>query len=243
MYSAPCFSRPLFSPGLLPVAPNRGRHPYHRSPLTARLQLWMYARLFGVSISEAMSKPSLWITLMAIFAGNNAMALEEPEFEVIAEFDEFEVRHYEPYLVAEVDVASGNSAFRMLAGYIFGDNSDSTKMEMTAPVESRPAERGDLETYSFVMEKKFTLDTLPEPNDKNIRVLERPARIVAARRFSGRWTEANFRRHLAALRTALADNNIEAAGPAEQARYNSPFTLPFLRRNEVIVPIVWPEPR
>ena len=171
------------------------------------------------------------------------MALEEPAFEIIAEFDEIEIRRYEPYLVAEVDVASGNSAFRTLAGYIFGDNSDSKKMEMTAPVESRPAAQGNLQTYSFVMEKKYTLDTLPEPEDKNIRILERPERIVAARRFSGRWTEANFQRQLDALQTALANNDIEISGPAEQARYNSPFTLPFMRRNEVIVPIVWPESR
>lgn len=171
------------------------------------------------------------------------MALEEPAFEIIAEFDEFEIRRYEPYLVAEVDVASGNSAFRTLAGYIFGDNSDSKKMEMTAPVESRPAAQGNLQTYSFVMEKKYTLDTLPEPEDKSIRILERPERIVAARRFSGRWTEANFQRQLDALQTALANNDIEISGPAEQARYNSPFTLPFMRRNEVIVPVVWPDSR
>ena len=185
---------------------------------------------------------SLLIAVL-LFAGHDAMALEEPAFEIIAEFNEFEIRRYEPYLVAEVDVASGNSAFRTLAGYIFGDNSDSKKMEMTAPVESRPAAQGNLQTYSFVMEKKYTLDTLPEPEDKSIRILERRERIVAARRFSGRWTEANFQRQLDALQTALADNDIEISGPAEQARYNSPFTLPFMRRNEVIVPIVWPESR
>ncbi|MBT8092256.1 MAG: heme-binding protein [Gammaproteobacteria bacterium] len=170
------------------------------------------------------------------------MALEEPAFEVVAEFAEFEVRRYEPYLVAEVDVASGNSAFRTLAGFIFGDNSDSKKMQMTAPVESRPSEQENMDTYSFVMEKQYTLDTLPKPNDESIRVLERPARVVAARRFSGRWTDANFRRQLDVLQRSLAENNIEASGPAEQARYNSPFTPSFMRRNEVIVPIEWPEP-
>ncbi len=168
------------------------------------------------------------------------MALEEPDFSVIAEFDRFEVRRYDPYLVAEVDVASGNSGFRTLAGFIFGDNSDSEKMEMTAPVESRPSVHDGLDTYSFVMEKEYTLDTLPRPNDETIRVLERPARVVAARRFSGRWTEASFRQELAVLRQALETNNIEANGPAEQARYDSPFTLPFMRRNEVIIPVEWP---
>ena len=78
------------------------------------------------------------VAVILFLAGDDAMALEEPSFEIIAEFGDFEVRRYETYLVAEVDVASGNSAFRTLAGYIFGDNSESTKMAMTAPVESRP---------------------------------------------------------------------------------------------------------
>lgn len=215
-----------------------------------------YARLFDALISDREVKPmhehtestvnrlfaipAFLMGIILIFAGHDAMALEEPDFEIIAEFDEFEVRRYEPYLVAEFDSDSSNSAFRTLAGYIFGDNSDSRKMAMTAPVESRPAADGNLETYSFVMEKRYTRDTLPKPNDSSIRVMERPARIVAARRFSGRWTRSNFRRQLEALQAALSDNNIEASGPSEQARYNSPFTLPFMRRNEVIVPIVWP---
>ena len=77
-----------------------------------------------------------------------AMALEEPEYTVVETFDEFELRHYPPYLVAEVDVQgnfgeAGNDAFRILAGYIFGDNQSATKMSMTAPVESRPADSSE----------------------------------------------------------------------------------------------------
>ena len=129
-----------------------------------------------------------------------AMALEEPDYKVVGEYDGFELRLYAPYIIAEVDVQgefdeSGNNAFRILAGYIFGDNSASEKMAMTAPVESTRAEKGekmamtapvtstaasedDRTTYAFVMERKYTLQTLPVPNDDRIRIRREQAREV-----------------------------------------------------------------
>ena len=181
----------------------------------------------------------LFVLLTLLLAGPMVMALEEPKFEVIAEFDEIEIRRYEPYVVAEVDVPDDSSGFRKLAGYIFGGNEQGEKMAMTAPVESRQSEQQDNTTYSFVMERKYTLETLPTPDDQQIRLLERPARIVAVHRYSGRWTDKNFRKHRDKLLQALEKNNISPAGPAEQARYNSPFTPSFLRRNEVIIPVEW----
>ena len=183
------------------------------------------------------------LLLLAILLASNAMALEEPEFDVIAATDDYEIRRYLPYLVAEVDVAgdsADNRAFRMLAGYIFGDNAGREKMQMTAPVESRENKEAAALTYAFVMEGKYTLATLPAPNDERIRLLERPARIVAARRFSGRWSESNVTKHQAALLRKLEEDGIRPRGDAELARYNSPFTPWFLRRNEIIVPIDWP---
>ena len=144
------------------------------------------------------------------------MALEEPKFEVIAEFDDVEIRRYEPYVVAEVDVANDSGGFRKLAGYIFGGNEQGEKMEMTAPVESRQSEQQSNTTYSFVMESKYTLDTLPTPNDETIRLLKRPERVVAVRRFSGRWTDRNFRNHRDKLLQALEKNDVSATGLAEQ---------------------------
>ena len=180
---------------------------------------------------------------LAVTTGGNAMALEEPTFRLLAEAEDYEVRQYEPYLVAEVDV-SGQSAdsqgFRTLAGYIFGDNASSEKMQMTAPVESRDAEENNAITYGFVMEQKYTRETLPSPNNERIRIREKPARIIAAHRFTGRWTEKNFSRHERVLLQALQADGIETAGDVELARYNGPFTLWFMRRNELIVPIEWP---
>ena len=174
-----------------------------------------------------------------LLTGSIAMALEEPQYEVIADIDDIEIRRYDPYIVAEVDVPNGNSGFRALAGYIFGDNDQGEKMEMTAPVESRESAVSDQYTYSFVMERKYSLDTLPRPENDEIRLLERPERIVAVRRFSGRWTDKNFRRHLDELMQALEEEGIKPAGAPEQARYNGPFTPSFLRRNEVIIPVEW----
>ena len=178
-------------------------------------------------------KRLLLLVMLAAFPGAAAMALEEPQYEVLAREGDIEFRRYEPYIVAEVTVDSDNSAFRILAGYIFGDNAEQEKMQMTAPVERRDRE------HAFVMESKYSMESLPVPNDERIRLRERPARIVAVRQFSGRWTERNFARHERALLEGLASLGIETTGEPELARYNSPFTLWFMRRNEIIVPVNW----
>lgn len=183
--------------------------------------------------------------LLTLLLTTNAVALEEPEFEILAKTGSYEIRRYKPYIVAEVDVAGSaadNQAFRMLAGYIFGDNEQGAKMQMTAPVESRDVPEGSAATYAFVMEGKYTLGTLPSPNDERIRLLERPERVVAVRRFSGRWSEANISSNGERLLRDLGGNGLKTVGDIELARYNSPFTPWFLRRNEIIVPIAWSEP-
>ena len=183
------------------------------------------------------------VLLLALMAGQSAVALEEPEYEVIAETAGYEVRRYQPYVVAEVDVrgkSADSQGFRALAGYIFGDNEASQKMQMTAPVESREADDGNDITYAFVMESKYTLETLPNPNNERIRLRNKPSRVVAALRFSGRWTEANVAKHERQLLSALQADGITRLGKVELARYNSPFTPWFLRRNELMVAIDWP---
>lgn len=187
-----------------------------------------------------------------------AMALEEPDFEVLLETEDYEVRRYQHYIVAEVDLdgdfkAAGNDAFRILADYIFGNNEPGEKMKMTAPVESRegmrmnmtapvtstPADDDSRVTYAFVMERKYTMDSLPAPTDPRIRIVERPARIMAVRRYSGGWSEKRYRENETALLDALQADRIEATGIPVFARYNAPFTPWFLRRNEVMIEIDW----
>ena len=193
-----------------------------------------------------MTTKSRLIPLLLVLFGGPAMAIEEPSYEVLLETKYYEVRRYQPYIVAEVDVdadfkQSGNSAFRVLAGYIFGDNTSQEKMNMTAPVES--AASGGPYTYSFVMERKYTMESLPKPTNPDVRLVERPGRVMAVHRYSGGWGEERYAEHERILLEALATDRIETLGPPVFARYNAPFTPWFLRRNEVMVEIDWKDPQ
>lgn len=186
----------------------------------------------------------LLLVTALLVSGGAAVALEEPEYEVLLSKGDIEFRHYEPYIVAEVTVAAKSAdrtAFRILAGYIFGDNEGNTKMQMTAPVESRDAGSGsqDSQDFSFVMEKAYTIDTLPTPDDERIRLREKSPRFVAVRQFSGRWTDSNIKKHEQQLLDDLRSLSVDVIGPPELARYNSPFMPWFLRRNEIVVPVDW----
>jgi hypothetical protein len=179
------------------------------------------------------------IFLLALTSMQSAMSYEEPEYTVLSETPDYEIREYAEHIVAEVDVAgsmgdTGNAAFRILAGYIFGNNAGDEKMNMTAPVETRPLGDGSY-TYAFMMERKYTMASLPEPADPRVRLEQRPSRIMAVRSYSGSWREAKMRENVEALLTALDAAGIEYMGDPILARYDSPFTLWFLRRNEVMI--------
>jgi hypothetical protein len=180
------------------------------------------------------------------------MAIEEPDYEVERTTEDYEIRHYPPLIVATTTVAAsaakaGNQAFPILAKYIFGDNRSRSSIEMTAPVTQTGAEkiamtapvtqqRGDAQgaqVVSFVMPARYTLATLPVPNDPRVRLEQIPARLIAVRRYRGTWSQDRFASELARLRTALERDGIGTVGEPVFARYNSPFSLPPLRRNEV----------
>ncbi len=187
-------------------------------------------------------------------------ALEEPEYQIIKNTPDFEIRYYNEYLVAEVTLtgdftSSGNQAFKVLAGYIFGANQASTKMKMTAPVESQAISvseemkmtapvmsvdnNSNEHVYRFVMEKKYTLDSLPTPNDKRIRLIKVTPRFMAVKKFSGRWSEKNYQKSEKLLLKSLNLEKIETIGLPIFARYNAPFVPWFLRRNEIMIQIDW----
>ncbi len=194
--------------------------------------------------------------LLAIFLspiGITAMAIEEPTYQILEIFPEFELRRYGPTLVAETEVSgdfegAGNQAFRRLADFIFGNNVTGAKIEMTAPVTQRPATepaglapitpepRGDYR-LSFVMPGRFTAETLPAPKDPGIQIRREPSRTLAARRYSGRWNWENYRDNEAVLLDAVRAAGLTPVGPTLYARYNAPFVPWFLRRNEVLVEV------
>ncbi len=173
----------------------------------------------------------------------------EPTYRLELHTERYDIRVYEPYFVAEVIVSgpaesASSEGFRLLAAYIFGGNGGSQKLAMTAPVTRSPVtlpmtvpvtqspDAGGFRVR-FVMPAGYTVATLPVPNDSRVKLREIPAQRVAVRRYSGRWTEENSAEHVAALRASLAAAGLTAHGAPILARYNAPYVLPFLRRNEV----------
>lgn len=171
------------------------------------------------------------------------MAIEQPDYTVIDQLgDDVEIRQYDPYIVAETLVANnysfeaaGNEAFRRLAGYIFGNNRRGDEIAMTAPVNQMGNEAGW--RISFMMPAGFTLKTLPQPVDRRVKLRQLPGRLMAALRYSGGWGESKYRRKESRLLAAVAEAGAEISGAPEFARYNAPFIPPFLRRNEILVPL------
>jgi len=191
------------------------------------------------------------------------MATEEPAYEVVERHPEFELRRYDPMLVAATEVdggleRAGSAAFGILADYIFGNNRARTKIEMTAPVNQQPASEriemtapvgqqpltdgaeADRYVVTFVMPARFTRDTLPLPQDPRVQIQEVPGRLMAVRRYSGRWTEANYQANEKALLRAVQGAGLTPIGPPVYARYDPPFKPWFMRRNEVQVEISEP---
>ncbi len=178
-------------------------------------------------------------------------AIEEPAYTITRTLNGIEVRDYAAYTVAEVLVEAnaddaGNLAFPILAGYIFGKNKGERtmamtapvtqtavpmKMEMTAPVTQTPSGSGFL--VQFVLPGGITLANAPEPLDSRITLREIPAKRVAVIRYSGFWSESNYKEHLAKLQDELRAAEISWSGNPVFSRYNAPFTPWFLRRNEV----------
>ncbi len=199
------------------------------------------------------------LLMCTIFFGDAVNAIEEPEYQVVDKNSNFEIRYYNEYLVAEVMLdgdftSSGGQAFRILAGYIFGANTAVVKMAMTAPVESQltsPSEKMAMTApvlstndesryiYRFVMEGKYTLETLPIPDDERIRLLKVEPRYMAVKQFSGRWIEENYKKSEKQLLQYLNKSDIKIIGTPILARYNAPFVPWFLRRNEVMIEVNW----
>lgn len=181
------------------------------------------------------------------------MAIETPAYELLGETAEYEVRGYAPMLVAEVDVEPGadDGGFRVLADYIFGNNTRRQSMAMTAPVVDAArgdrmamtapvmnSRQGERSVMRFVMERRFTRETLPQPNDPRVRIVELPARALAVRRYRGGWSMERFAEERDALLAALERDGLVIRGAPEFARYDPPFMPWFMRTNEVWVEVV-----
>lgn len=184
-----------------------------------------------------------------------ASRVAEPEFEVVTRYDTFELRRYAPYVVAETRVEgeyrrSLNEGFRRLAGYIFGGNRSQAKIAMTAPVSAQPVSekipmsapvsaQKDAGSWvvTFALPAGSRLDTLPLPNDQRVTLQLLPARRVAALRFRGWASVKDVEKKTAELLAALPSVGLLPRGIPTIAQYNPPWTLPFFRRNEILVEV------
>ena len=168
-----------------------------------------------------------------------------------------EVREYNNLILASTPMEEGrNGSFMRLFDYISGDNEGKSNIEMTAPVfmdhPKEAAQKGEKiemtapvfmdsnaqnPTMSFVLPDRYTLDTAPWPTNEAVKLQKLDNYKVAVIRFNGRLSDDNIQKNRAMLEQWIEDNNYKVAGPYKTAGYDAPFTLPAIRRNEVLIPI------
>ncbi|MBN8474065.1 heme-binding protein [Sulfuritalea sp.] len=206
--------------------------------------------------------------LVGLLWTGSLMATEEPKFESLRKEDNVEIRLYAPLIVAETvvdgDMDSATSqGFRRIAGYIFGDNAriamtapvvaepqgKAEKIAMTAPVSIEPQTADGKRMAGaqswrihFVMPSQYTMATLPKPLDPQVKLREIPARTYAALTYTGFNSESAVQEKTDELLDWLKAQAIETVGKPQLARYNPPWTLPFLRRNEILQEIKGTQP-
>jgi len=198
----------------------------------------------------------LLLSLAMLWPGDLSLAYEEPAYRVIKTYPAFELREYDAYVVAETQVTGafddvGNQAFRKLFRYISTEQRPQGKIAMTTPViqqpiaadentgddGSAPADTDTSYRFAFVMPAEYTLDDLPKPDNVTIQLNSVPARLMAARRYSGTWSEDRYRKNQQQLLAAVQAADLKTLGTPIFARYNAPFSLWFLRRNEVLIEV------
>lgn len=185
--------------------------------------------------------------------------VEEAAYTVVIKDGDFELRDYQPMVIAQTTIndefdEAGNKAFRRLFAYISGDNTSNSEISMTAPVIARPAgensgkkiamtapvlqEAGqDGWRYAFVLPAEITLETAPEPMDDKVTLAKVPAKMVAVIQYSGFWSEAGMMEKATELRSWIKTRHLKSLSEPRWAGYNPPWTIPFLRRNEVMIDV------
>ena len=209
----------------------------------------MYYYIFGALIGA--------VALWGIGSYVVVRTIEEPAYTVVEKKDGYEIRQYQPYILAKATITGSyaeatNKGFRIIADYIFGNNTKKESIAMTTPVlesEARSeniamttpvlesADAHNERIIAFVLPSKYTLDTLPTPNNNAVTFEEVPAQKVAALRFTWYASESRMETKKELLQSYLKRDNLTASGTAKTARYNPPFSMPLLLRNEVLIPI------
>ncbi len=176
-------------------------------------------------------KRILVILISILTLSSQAMAYEEANYEVVKENKEYEIRKYFDRLVIETNSIEGNG-FRKLFNYISGNNEKNQEIKMTVPV-TQEIKNGNM-TMQFYLPLKFNKDNAPKPSNSDIKILTIEGGYYAVIEYSGRSSDKNFLKNKDTLEKLLKQDNITILSPPIRASYNSPFTLPMLKRNEVM---------
>ena len=202
----------------------------------------------------------MWLVIAGVVAvgaaawGPIMSNVEQAKYEVVESHGDFEIRDYAPMIVAEANVTGEreeaiNQGFRVIADYIFGNNVSAKEVAMTAPVTQSASEKiamtapvtqqGDEGKWKvrFVMPASYTMDTLPKPNSDAVKLIEIEGKRFAVISFSGMGGNESLKEQEEKLRAFIEENSLEPISVATYAFYNPPWTLPFLRRNEVMVEV------
>ena len=194
------------------------------------------------------------VLIVGVLAGPVMSNVEKPDYKVIQSEQNIEIRQYEPMIIAEVEVDGKREdairdGFRLLADYIFGNNTVQQVISMTAPVQQKENQKiamtapvqqqsmGKSWRMSFVMPSKYSMDSLPVPNNNRVRLKEILTKKFVVIEFSGTNSNENVTKHENQLMNYIEANQINIIGSPKYAFYNAPWTLPFLRRNEVMIEI------
>jgi hypothetical protein len=208
----------------------------------------------------------VWIFLISILIASTVMAIEEPKYVVLEKSEPFELRSYAPRIIAEVKVdgdldAASSQGFRLIAAYIFGKNQVSEKIAMTAPVGIESSDQNKSAkiamtvpvaiegsksfedssnqwTVSFVMPSEYTLATLPKPLNSEVKIRVVPAEKRAVITFSGFNSAEKAQAKTQLLQDWIKTKNLKTTGDPQFARYNPPWSLPFMRRNEILIQVL-----
>jgi len=200
-------------------------------------------------------------TILAVIAltfMGAVMATEEPQFSILKKTPPFELRSYAPMILAEVKVEgnldeASSQGFRLIAAYIFGQNQVSEKIAMTSPVviEGQGPKSAKIAmtspvtiesnagqwTISFVMPSEYTLESLPKPLNPQVQLRQIPTVKRAVISFTGFYNENKVAERTLELEEWMKTKNLQAASAPKFARYNPPWTLPFMRRNEIMIDV------
>ena len=180
------------------------------------------------------------VVISCVLIGPFMSNVEQPKYQVISSQENIEIRKYDSMVIAEVEIQAERKeaikdGFKILADYIFGNNKSKENISMTAPVRQQKVQENW--QISFIMPSEYNIKTLPKPANKNINIKTVADKKYIVINFSGRNSDQNIKLHEKKIKKYIAENEIQVLSTPIYAFYNPPWTLPFLRHNEIMMEI------